>query len=973
MTDTAVLAAVSALSKKVDGIGSNEVIDLPINYTTVDKSEGNVTQVYVPNAGVPYNPAVAVLGNDIYFIGGDDGNSIVYSTAFKYNIGTGVVTPIADYPQVITYAKATVWNGKVVVVGGQTVVSFGSSVRTETYMYDPATNTWTSTNGTPYNTTPLGVFTSTNSARVTSIGGYGGSAPSYAFYKDMPSGSWNSVSSMSSLDGGVAVQIGNVAWAFAGNGGQTYSMALDTSTVTAKANSPVGYWYRAKGAVVGTKVYVMNSEYNSGYYQNHYEYDTVANTWTQKANLPYSTSGNAVASVGTKVYLFRGGALSVHEFDPTANTWTAKSNAPTNIKGYASPQVIGNDIYVPSVTGSLMKYTATTDTWSVVYASLPVSSPATVSVGNKIYAFGGIIGGTSYQSTSYVYDVTTKLWTQLANMPRTRAASGTGVAYVNGKIYVMGGYNGSSYVTNTDIYDIATNTWSAGAARPGTSLMSANAAANGKIYATTNTRYVNIYDPVANSWTLSSQNPVSRNSWSSAILNNKVYVFNSSVGFDVYDIATDSWTAYTTGGDVNQGNFFTYNNELYVINTSTDSINKLNTGNAWTTVARTNYNNVGLDEHQLAAALVGDTLYFIGPHGINPMATYNVANGYWNSVTPYGNTLMSQFATASKDGNLYVVGYSTNTAASGGQNGVLKYDAKMNYWTYLASLPVGAFSSPGTAIWNNNLYVFGGQNTSGTALTNVYEVNLSSGLVTTKTAMSAATQYVMAATVGDYIWVLRGSDGQLWRYAPATDTWLQVMSIGTFYSGMAAGMVSDGEYVYFLGGGSSPYTTFRRFEPATGILTTLTNMPAAHSSGSATYADGKIFVTGGSEKAPNHVYDIATGVWSTFNSPMNIGRQYGGTEYVDGKIVSFGGYPYGTSTLFSYQGMESFAIPYRVLNQLAITKPGVYYSLTPGITLTNSNSGRSGDSVAAAGTDVVYPVGPSVGKRIANAIRLLKT
>src|SRR5438552_264657 len=76
-------------------------------------------------------------------------------------------------------------------------------------------------------------------------------------------------------------------------------------------------------------------------------------------------------------------------------------------------------------------------------------------------------------------------------------------AVINGKIFVIGGFNGSQ--NNNQIYDPATNTWSAGAPLPVAQWQMTSAAVNGKIYViggkNGNMNNNQIYDPLNNSWT----------------------------------------------------------------------------------------------------------------------------------------------------------------------------------------------------------------------------------------------------------------------------------------------------------------------------------------------------------------------------------------------------------------------------------------------------------------------------------------
>src|SRR5258707_816228 len=110
---------------------------------------------------------------------------------------------------------------------------------------------------------------------------------------------------------------------------------------------------------------------------------------------------------------------------------------------------------------------------------------AAVAVGQKIYVNGGagipqgmqlpdgLVGGglVDLYSTLEVFDTDTNTWTKLAPMPTPR--NHHSIAYVDGKLYAIGGRVGSCYsggwssnVWMNEAYDIATNTWATRAPMP---------------------------------------------------------------------------------------------------------------------------------------------------------------------------------------------------------------------------------------------------------------------------------------------------------------------------------------------------------------------------------------------------------------------------------------------------------------------------------------------------------------------------
>src|SRR6478752_5107048 len=146
MTDAAVLGAISALSKKMDSLGGSQALDIPIEYTTIDRSEGEITHTYQSFVPAYYNSASVRVGNYIYYFGGDDG-STVKDAASKVDITTGKMSRISPYPNTggVAYAKAIEIPGnRIVVVGGQTSITLGTSTNTNVYVYNIDSDTWDS-------------------------------------------------------------------------------------------------------------------------------------------------------------------------------------------------------------------------------------------------------------------------------------------------------------------------------------------------------------------------------------------------------------------------------------------------------------------------------------------------------------------------------------------------------------------------------------------------------------------------------------------------------------------------------------------------------------------------------------------------------------------------------------------------------------------------------------------------------------
>jgi len=148
---------------------------------------------------------------------------------------------------------------------------------------------------------------------------------------------------------------------------------------------------------IENKIYFVGGQYS---YDNCFEYDTITNTWTKKANFPYQRNSHSVVAVNGKIYVHGGASgfnSDCHEYNPATNTWTRKASAPYSRYGHVG-----------------------------------------VGINGKMYIFGGD-RSTQELVDCWEYNPSTNTWAEKSSAPKALYSSPTAVAW-NNEMYVMADY-----------------------------------------------------------------------------------------------------------------------------------------------------------------------------------------------------------------------------------------------------------------------------------------------------------------------------------------------------------------------------------------------------------------------------------------------------------------------------------------------------------------------------------------------------
>lgn len=293
-------------------------------------------------------------------------------------------------------------------------------------------------------------------------------------------------------------------------------------------------------------------------------------------------------------------------------------------------------------------------------------------------------------------------FSQVAPNPLARAeAMG---ATVNGKLYVMGGFNGEvapgeyDAIRRVDVYDPATNSWRRLRDMPFVSITHAGRAVDGQyIWFVGNyrgdhpgpgDRAVYRYDTSNDTWTTMPSLPVDRGAGASAIIGRNLH-FVGGLGAD-------------RGGD---------KTDHFVLN-----LDNISAG--WVRKA-----SLPAGRNHLSAAAVGGKFYAIGgqtdeEENQSPKSTvysYDPASDRWTQVAslPSARSHTTQ-ATFAHNGRIIVIGGQNGFGVT--QTSVFAYDPSANRWSQIGTLPFGR-STMVAGIINGKIYASTGNGPSETSQT----------------------------------------------------------------------------------------------------------------------------------------------------------------------------------------------------------------------------------------------------------------
>ncbi|ADL52318.1 kelch repeat-containing protein [Clostridium cellulovorans] len=297
-----------------------------------------------------------------------------------------------------------------------------------------------------------------------------------------------------------------------------------------------------------------------------------------------------------------------------------------------------------------------------------------VVLNGKIYVIGGYNRKQPFSSME-VYDPATDTWTKMASMNEARHHHISVV--VNNKIYVIGGSNGIKSLESAEVYDPETNTWTMLPTMNQARYESNLAVVDGKIYViggSGTNGSVEVYDPTRNTWKVVASMKEARDSFTSAVLNGKIYIMGGYKGggllsssIEVYDPAVNNWTTVTS---MNGGRAFhnsvVMNGKIYVIG-GADLKGYLSSVevydpviNTWTTLASMNIARL-----DFTSVTVNNRIYAMGGAGIpSSVEVYDVVSNTWMKLADMNTERIGHNSVALNNKLFAIGGYNGGSILS---------------------------------------------------------------------------------------------------------------------------------------------------------------------------------------------------------------------------------------------------------------------------------------------------------------------
>ncbi len=181
--------------------------------------------------------------------------------------------------------------------------------------------------------------------------------------------------------------------------------------------------------------------------------------------------------------------------------------------------------------------------------------------------------------------------------------------------------------------------------------------------------------------------------------------------------------------------------------------------------------------------------YSVGTY-VKTTYAYNIANNSWASKADMTYN-RGWAASAVYNGYAYVItGYNGTQVDYNEQ-----YNISSNSWSTKLAYPVKVHD-PGATEYNSNIYIAGGNNSSGSTVKTVYRYNISSNTYTSRADMPYAKRGIAIGTIGKYLYVSKGGGYKhLHKYDEETNQWSSLNDGNYVQDFSAYGVINNKLYI----------------------------------------------------------------------------------------------------------------------------------------------------------------------------------
>ncbi|XP_055337304.1 LOW QUALITY PROTEIN: kelch-like protein 20 [Paramacrobiotus metropolitanus] len=259
-------------------------------------------------------------------------------------------------------------------------------------------------------------------------------------------------------------------------------------------------------------------------------FDPVTHYWSPLKLVPYRATGVGMATTEDHSLFVCGGyseSRGLHalrrvvRYNPCVDEWKDMPEMQT-ARGDAGVAALNNCVYVVGGCNSAWRQVSTVECYdpligewrSVADLPVPLSHFGIAACEGRLYVFGGCMQGAAVRS-GFCYDPKANGWSALPSMATSRVDC-SACALPSGVIVVFGGYGGVKHLSSVEAYDVKMNQWTEKCDLIRTRRLARGAYVDGKIYAmggdTTGNCQSSVeqYDDVTDRWILLDNVYVSR-------------------------------------------------------------------------------------------------------------------------------------------------------------------------------------------------------------------------------------------------------------------------------------------------------------------------------------------------------------------------------------------------------------------------------------------------------------------------------